>query len=381
MPETNKYNILGSWFIGTFLLLFLIWVFLFAPDVLPPYKYKMLGIFCALLSGLFAFFFTGTISVNYKINGLAVKAAGGFGIFIAVMAFWLSPAAPIKDYEKQLEKQQQEIAMLLEQEPDARKREALEKIATLLDTKSKNADNDFNDRAVKLLGVSMALENFENVLTPSRYKQVNKAIKKGDLVTTESILSKVIEDNTEHSPEAAYLIGVLREAGLDFVRAGQFYREAFWRASDILKYRTAVLPYFPLNELLVYAAWKNYESGKFDITLQVVNECITELSQTALQIQQALQADNEEIPALGKIADNAAKNRIFSRGVLNDVASCWFVKARTLEKLDRITEAVVAYCETEKYTFARTYDPGFDGFWSPAQSASDRRVSLAGMCN
>jgi hypothetical protein len=67
---------------------------------------------------------------------------------------------------------------------------------------------------------------------------------------------------------------------------------------------------------------------------------------------------------------------ILERGLLNDVGTCWFIKGRSLEKLERRQEAIQAYRRAERYTYARTYDPSWDGFWSPSQGAKDRRTYL-----
>lgn len=79
---------------------FLIWVFIYAPNTVPAYKQRVLAIICALLAGLFAFFFTGTIglenaSIKTPAGKLPIKATGGGAVFILVLAWWLSPLSPI----------------------------------------------------------------------------------------------------------------------------------------------------------------------------------------------------------------------------------------------------------------------------------------------
>ena len=56
----------ASWMFGLLLLAFLVWVFVFAPDTLPEYKQRMLGVFLASLAGLFAFFLTGDIGLELQ---------------------------------------------------------------------------------------------------------------------------------------------------------------------------------------------------------------------------------------------------------------------------------------------------------------------------
>jgi tetratricopeptide (TPR) repeat protein len=90
----------ASWVFGLLLLAFLVWVFVFAPDMLPEYKQRMLGIFLASLAGLFAFFLTGDIgleiqSLQSRFGNLGVKATGGIGVFVLVLVWWWSPLTPI----------------------------------------------------------------------------------------------------------------------------------------------------------------------------------------------------------------------------------------------------------------------------------------------
>jgi hypothetical protein len=90
----------ASWVFGLLLLAFLVWVFVFAPDTLPEYKQRMLGVFLASLAGLFAFFLTGDIgldiqSIRSRFGKLGMKATGGIGVFVLVLVWWWSPLAPI----------------------------------------------------------------------------------------------------------------------------------------------------------------------------------------------------------------------------------------------------------------------------------------------
>src|SRR2546429_260866 len=69
----------ASWVFGLLLLAFLVWVFVFAPETLPEYKQRMLGVFLAALAGLFAFFLTGDIGLDIqskqsRFGKLALKA-------------------------------------------------------------------------------------------------------------------------------------------------------------------------------------------------------------------------------------------------------------------------------------------------------------------
>jgi len=81
----------ATWVFGAVLLLFTVWVFVFAPDTLPEYKQRMLGIFHALLAGLFAFFLTGDIgleidSIESRFGKVGVKATGDDSLNVLLIA-------------------------------------------------------------------------------------------------------------------------------------------------------------------------------------------------------------------------------------------------------------------------------------------------------
>ena len=113
----------ATWIFGSVLLIFSVWVFIFAPDMLPEYKHRMLGIFLALLSGLFAFFLTGDMGLEIKslesrFGKVGVKATGGIAVFVLVLWWWSSPLAPIGVEKKlgEIKQDTEKIVELLQQE-------------------------------------------------------------------------------------------------------------------------------------------------------------------------------------------------------------------------------------------------------------------------
>ena len=66
---------------------------------------KLIGFLCALLAGLFAFFFTGTISAQVAPNAgtygsLGIQATGGAALFVVMLWWWRSDAAPLRAADK-----------------------------------------------------------------------------------------------------------------------------------------------------------------------------------------------------------------------------------------------------------------------------------------
>lgn len=96
MTHTN-HRAYGSWIFGAILLVFVFAVFWLAPDTLPSFKQQILAFSMALLAGLFGFFLTGdmTLAMQHKESSTSLKAAGGIALFVLVLAWWQSSAAPV----------------------------------------------------------------------------------------------------------------------------------------------------------------------------------------------------------------------------------------------------------------------------------------------
>src|SRR5580704_15709549 len=88
--------ILPSWIFGGLLLLFILGVFVWAPNKLPPFKQRLLAFICAILAGLFTFFFTGVMGLTGRIGDWRIQATGGVAVFILVLRWWFSGRAPIE---------------------------------------------------------------------------------------------------------------------------------------------------------------------------------------------------------------------------------------------------------------------------------------------
>jgi hypothetical protein len=100
----KKHQIVGAWVFGSILLVFLAAVFVYGPNELPAHKHLMLGVFCALLSGLMSSFILGTLVISGKIPeqllGLDVKAGGGLAVFVLVFLIWNTKLNPIQKSAK-----------------------------------------------------------------------------------------------------------------------------------------------------------------------------------------------------------------------------------------------------------------------------------------
>jgi hypothetical protein len=133
------------------------------------------------------------------------------------------------------------------------------------------------------------------------------------------------------------------------------------------------------EEQCLKSAWAAFNRSNYLGAIRSADQCINNFGKAADRAQDKLNADNEPMPPTGAVSD-AEKNKIFKRGLLNDVATAYFIKGRSAEYLyqkggPRTSSykemAKAAYEATCRYKHARTWDPK-GWFWSPCEAASDR---------
>jgi hypothetical protein len=100
-PTTAQGQKVASWIWGIAFALFVGGVFCFAPSTLPDYKLRILAFACALLAACFGYFLTGSLGVDAQpqlpwLGKTAIKSGGGFAMFLVVLVWWHSPAAPVQ---------------------------------------------------------------------------------------------------------------------------------------------------------------------------------------------------------------------------------------------------------------------------------------------
>ena len=99
---------LASWIFGGTSFLFLMGVFLFGPNELPPQKHLILGLFAAFAAGLLGYFLTGSVGLQTStklpvLGKVVIKAAGGAALFIIVLFWWNSDRSPVKKIDAKLD--------------------------------------------------------------------------------------------------------------------------------------------------------------------------------------------------------------------------------------------------------------------------------------
>ncbi len=130
----------------------------------------------------------------------------------------------------------------------------------------------------------------------------------------------------------------------------------------------------PLNSQLTSRAWQALNKGDYRRAIMYADKCIDEFRGGANRAQARLEKETASLPPTGKVSASE-KNIILARGLLNDVATCFFIMGRAAEYLGRKEDAKQAYQAASKYTYARCWDPK-GWFWSPAEVASERLSRL-----
>lgn len=125
------------------------------------------------------------------------------------------------------------------------------------------------------------------------------------------------------------------------------------------------------NQKLTNEAWDYYDKNEYESAILKATECINMFGGQAELEQEELINNNIPVPDTNPKSEED-KNKIFSRGLLNDVATCYFIIGQSYEKQGNRTEALRAYNNAVEFTHAMAYDPSGPWFWSVSKAAKGR---------
>lgn len=133
----------------------------------------------------------------------------------------------------------------------------------------------------------------------------------------------------------------------------------------------------PEHEKETAAAWLAFKGGDVRGAIRHADVCIREFRGAANRRQKELDDKKELVPS-GRV-NAAQKEAIFKNGPLNDVATCYYIKALSAARLGQRAATAAALLEAAKYPAARAWDPR-GWFWAPAVAAEQFRTNpeLAG---
>jgi hypothetical protein len=133
------------------------------------------------------------------------------------------------------------------------------------------------------------------------------------------------------------------------------------------------------NQQLTTAAWDAYRSNLFNVAISNAQACIDSFEIQARDLQVELVRTNAPMPPTGRVSTNVF-DAIHANGLLNDVATCYFIigeskKQLVAKKQATIREVKEAYERAQFFTYARCWDTN-DLFWSVPSTANARLRKL-----
>lgn len=164
-------------------------------------------------------------------------------------------------------------------------------------------------------------------------------------------------------------------ASLTHGRTWDPVKEVFWSPAEAALERLIdpALSTKSPHEKFTLSAWDAFEKSDYRKAIVHSERCIKEFEVVAVEMQARLTRMKVRFPT-GAVPDQVSddmKKKIFANGLLNDVATCMFIRADSLRRLGNEAAARKAFVDVKKFGLARCWDPR-GWFWSPAEAARDR---------
>ena len=120
-------------------------------------------------------------------------------------------------------------------------------------------------------------------------------------------------------------------------------------------------------------AWQHFNDKKLSEASSAVDECMSEWIAQARYDQRRL-AEGASCPPEGAVPAGQ-RDPIFANGVLNDVGTAQWIRARSAHLLGNTKRARELYSECAEFQCARTWDPK-GWFWAPGTNCQARLEGL-----
>jgi hypothetical protein len=128
------------------------------------------------------------------------------------------------------------------------------------------------------------------------------------------------------------------------------------------------------DEQCLQRAWQAFNASEWQTAIQHADACIIQFGHQARERQARINRSEQRCPPEGTVSD-AEKRNIFNNGLLNDVATSYWIKGKSAATLkhetrgfDYGTMAREAYENACHLACGRTWDPK-GWFWSPCEAA------------
>jgi tetratricopeptide (TPR) repeat protein len=134
------------------------------------------------------------------------------------------------------------------------------------------------------------------------------------------------------------------------------------------------------HEKLIAEAWDAVDHHNPTQAIGAAEKVIDNYANDAVQAEEELEKSQEPLPPVGPLCGSERK-RIFARGLLNDVASAYWIAGQAYEQMGNFAKACEDYRVAARLRYARTWDPARPvfrssdvggQFWSPATKAAGR---------
>ncbi|MFH0736787.1 MAG: hypothetical protein V1773_18300 [bacterium] len=125
----------------------------------------------------------------------------------------------------------------------------------------------------------------------------------------------------------------------------------------------------PLNQFLTTAAWNYYNNKDYSKSIESANKCIKLFKGQAEILQEQLTENSVKKPNVNP--DKKEKSEIFSRGLLNDVATCYYIVGLCYYELRDKDKAKIFFSKAEYFTYAMCWEPQ-GWFWNISEAAFGR---------
>ncbi len=105
MITKKDHQTIAAWVFGSLTFAFLVGVFIFSPDQLPPFKHRILSIVSSTFAGAFTYFLQGSLRLSGTpklpyVGGIAIRATGCVAVWLLTMLWWTSDFAPVRVEKK-----------------------------------------------------------------------------------------------------------------------------------------------------------------------------------------------------------------------------------------------------------------------------------------
>ena len=144
-------------------------------------------------------------------------------------------------------------------------------------------------------------------------------------------------------------------------------------SGSIFSYRYSEAQNIPLNQKLTKEAWDCFNNSDYEEAIKKTNECIGLFRGQAEIKQEELEKLNVHKPSV--TPSDKERKEIFSRGLLNDVATCYYIKGLCYKKLSNNEDATKSFLNAKKFSYAMCWDPQ-GWFWNISEAASGKLREL-----